>query len=92
MSKILRLTLHRKWFNEIASGIKKEEYREIKPYWDRRIGDKMFDEIYFRNGCSNDRPFMRVECKGIRKESNNYVILLGKIIEIQNYERNHNHQ
>jgi hypothetical protein len=35
--KILHLTLKKKWFDMIASGEKKEEYREIKPYWIKRL-------------------------------------------------------
>lgn len=35
--KILHLTLKKKWFDMIASGEKKEEYREIKPYWEKRF-------------------------------------------------------
>lgn len=34
---VLRLTLHRQWFDLIALGLKTEEYRECKPYWDRRF-------------------------------------------------------
>jgi hypothetical protein len=37
--KILHLTLKKKWFDMIASGEKKEEYREIKPYWVSRLVD-----------------------------------------------------
>ena len=33
----LHLTLKKKWWDMIASGEKKEEYREIKPYWIRRL-------------------------------------------------------
>lgn len=33
----LKLVLKRKWFEMIASGEKKEEYREITPYWQTRI-------------------------------------------------------
>ncbi len=35
--KILHLTLKKKWFDMVLSGIKKEEYREVKPYWNRRL-------------------------------------------------------
>jgi hypothetical protein len=35
--KILHLTLKKKWFDMIASGEKKEEYREIKKYWIERL-------------------------------------------------------
>lgn len=34
---ILRLTLTKKWFDMIASGEKKEEYREIKQFWSSRL-------------------------------------------------------
>lgn len=35
--KVLHLTLKKKWFDMIASGEKKEEYREIKPFWITRF-------------------------------------------------------
>ena len=68
--KILHLTLKKHWFNLIAQGIKTHEYREMKPYWIKRLVDisdtlpdkaKVFDEVYFKNGYSKDAPFMRVE-------------------------------
>lgn len=34
---ILHLTLKKKWFDMIASGEKKEEYREVKMYWWKRL-------------------------------------------------------
>lgn len=33
----LRLNLKAKWYNMIESGFKREEYREIKPYWFKRL-------------------------------------------------------
>jgi hypothetical protein len=33
MKKTLHLNLKRKWFDMIKSGEKKEEYRDITPYW-----------------------------------------------------------
>lgn|SRR5574344_215570 len=33
----LNLILKKKWYEAIQSGIKKEEYREIKPYWIYRL-------------------------------------------------------
>lgn len=35
--KILHLPLKAKWYEMIESGIKTEEYREIKPYWSKRF-------------------------------------------------------
>lgn len=34
---VLPLVLKGKWYSMIASGEKKEEYRESKPYWEKRI-------------------------------------------------------
>ena len=57
----------------IASGEKKEEYREIKPYWIKRLTAnnnafddcKDFSSIIFKNGYAKDAPTMTVECLGI---------------------------
>jgi len=35
--KILDLPLKKEWYEMIESGIKAEEYREIKPYWVKRF-------------------------------------------------------
>jgi hypothetical protein len=60
--KNLHLTLKKKWFDMIASGIKKEEYREIKPYWNRRLGrhgtDFVYGVVIFKNGYSRTAPTM----------------------------------
>ena len=46
----LTLTINRKWFDLIKAGIKKEEYREIKPYWIKRFIEDVFDAkmVHFR--------------------------------------------
>lgn len=35
--KVLTLSVKKEWFDKIVSGEKKEEYREIKPYWASRL-------------------------------------------------------
>lgn len=73
--KILHLTLKKKWFDMIASGEKKEEYRQDKPYWKNRFVKegywhsqtcKDFEIVRFKNGYAKDAPTIDVECKGIR--------------------------
>lgn len=59
----LRLNLKKEWYDLIESGVKKEEYREIKPYWltrlttvstnkervcNRFINDPYYDDVYFK--------------------------------------------
>lgn len=82
--KILHLTLMKKWFDEILAGTKTIEYREIKPYWTKRLLEKegkpvKYDFIFFRNGYSKDCRKMKVEFKGLRA-GKEYEILLGKVV------------
>lgn len=68
---MLVLPIKRKWFDMILSGEKKEEYREIKPYYDSRfdklwqgslIGGNAKRNIMFRNGYSKNSPSFIAEC------------------------------
>jgi hypothetical protein len=77
--KILHLTLKKKWFDLIASGEKKEEYREIKPYWCVRLMDKTisttegdsvtfkrwFDFVKFTNGYGKCAPSITLKWEGV---------------------------
>lgn len=67
--RVLHLTLHKRYFDMIASGEKPEEYRELKAYWFKRltyIGEfRKFEYIVFTNGYATDAPRIVVECKGI---------------------------
>lgn len=56
--KTLHLNLHKKWFDMILSGNKKEEYRELSDYWKKRflkVRDEHVDNITFSNGYKKDR-------------------------------------
>lgn len=44
--KTLHLNLHVKWFDMILSGEKKEEYREIKPYFQKKLLDKEWQRFH----------------------------------------------
>lgn len=68
---MLTLPIKKKWFDMILSGEKKEEYREIKPYYKTRF-EKLFAidpfneddkrEIIFRNGYSKNSPSFIAKC------------------------------
>lgn len=87
---VLHLTLKKEWFDMIASGEKREEYREIKPYWIKRLAGRHYDYVHFRNGYNKGCPEMLVECKGIdvgygkqrwgAGSAERYKIKLGRII------------
>ncbi|HAB66577.1 MAG TPA: hypothetical protein DCE23_04335 [Firmicutes bacterium] len=65
---MLTLTIKKKWFDIILSGEKKEEYREIKPYYDSRFLKSIedtrphTDTLLLRNGYGKDKPTLRCEC------------------------------
>ena len=92
---ILHLTLKKEWFDMIASGIKREEYREKKPYWDRRLMLNHFDAIQFRNGYNKNAPTMLVEFNklqsglgivewGAPERTPVFILKLGKILKMSN--------
>ncbi len=74
---MLVLPIKKKWFDMILSGEKKEEYREIKPYYTTRFVNAGFLEhtfnknctaptynrtvIMFRNGYSSNSPSFTAE-------------------------------
>lgn len=72
--KVLHLTLKKKWFDMIASGEKKEEYRDCVYFWDCRLLEpdcrlRHFDVVTFRNGYQKDAPTMTLKCEGIEIRS-----------------------
>ena len=96
---MLVLPIKKKWFDMIVSGEKKEEYREIKPYYDKRIGyfAKGVGEIttlVLRNGYSYKSPSIKCKCAitigpglegcGAKPGINYYVLKILKILEVRN--------
>lgn len=68
---MLTLPIKKKWLDMILSGEKKEEYREVKPYYDTRFAnlfpfgpsfDDYKEKIMFRNGYSKDSPQFTAIC------------------------------
>jgi len=94
VNKLLTLTLKKKWFDMILAGIKKEEYREIKPYWTKRLFN-IPRAILFTNGYGKKVPSILIECKGLYRSLGIiewgapekiavYILKLGEIIETKN--------
>ena len=73
---ILPLVLKGKWFDMIARGEKREEYRLPTIYWRKRLHnwDRKFTEntspiVEFRRGYAKDAPRMAFWCRGIETVS-----------------------
>jgi len=92
--EILHLTLKKKWFDMILAGEKKEEYREIKSYWAKRLFSKQYNTILFRNGYKKNCPQFLINftylTKGKGRETwggggaEVYILGLGDIIKVDN--------
>ena len=82
--KTLHLNLLRKYFDQIAEGNKTIEYRDKTDYWKRRLENKEYDVIKFRNGYAKDAPTMLVEYVGLNVGNPfAYEIQIGKVLEVQ---------
>ena len=77
----LKLVLKKQWYDMIASGKKKEEYRRICEYWVSRLlevneeGDyeyRKFDKVTFYLGYSKNRPSMTFAIKEICMDKGQY--------------------
>lgn len=82
---MLTLPIKKKWFDMILSGNKKEEYREIKPYYTSRFCKaydynfnngfthqplKVHETIKFRNGYSSKSPTIKCDVEITRGYGN----------------------
>jgi len=82
----LKIVIKRQWFDEIASGKKKIEYREVKPFWQSRLYDangkkRKYDNIEFINGYNVDAKRMVTKYEGFNKKGLKFNIKIGKIIK-----------
>jgi hypothetical protein len=89
--KILNLTLHAYYFNQILEGRKLNEYRDITHYWRSRLfhkdgTPKKYDVVQFRNGYATDAPVMIVEFCGVT-ETDCYDISLGRVLSSSNIDK-----
>jgi ASC-1-like (ASCH) protein len=89
MPEILYLNLRREYFEAIARGKKRIEYRKRSPYWRKRLEGRKYDVILFRNGYARNAPEMVVEFGGLRRYGQGrgaeYAIRLGKILRIKRW-------
>lgn len=99
---MLTLTIKKKWFDMILFGEKKEEYREIKPYYICRFKNLFLmypysgfpmpgcsrQEILFRNGYRKDSPsFIAVYALDMREGKEEWGAEKGKEYYILRIEK-----
>ena len=67
---VLHLPLKRKWYDMIASGKKREEYRDHSPYWTARI----------RNAIQADKPIVAAFSLGRNKATMFFDVMVIKAV------------
>ena len=87
---ILHLNLHGEFFAAIAAGTKKVEYRAGTSYWKKRLENRKYKFIQFRNGYATLAPEMLVKFRGVRRygkgASAYYAISLGRIVKSKRWK------
>lgn len=86
MERILRLPVNTNWYNLILSGELTHDYREIKPFWIKRLENKEYDIVEFYHRFSKLTP-IRYKFEWIKKgrlvnyNMNAYIIKFGERIK-----------
>lgn len=86
----LTTTIQRRWLRDIVARRKKTEYREIKPYWTKRLGSVSTPFLLrLINGMGKKVPEVTVVVRRVQKnaKSGNYELQLGRIAEVRNWDR-----
>lgn len=82
----LFLPLKTKWYDLIESGEKTSEYREVKPYWEKRL-NKHYDTVTFQRAYSKNPPRMTFKIISIEKVKHTNDLGLDEVFEIKLGER-----
>ena len=87
---MLILHLHRPWFEAIAMGYKRYEFREVTPYWKKRLEGREYDQVLLHNGYHPTDPMLVMAYEGYEQVEvagrPYYKLQLGAVHEVRNYE------
>lgn len=81
-------TIKREWFKSIADGTKRVEYREIKPYWIRRLSNvKTPFLLRLINGMQQKAPEVTVKITSVTKNrrSRQFELAIGNIVQLKHW-------
>ena len=85
--KRITTTIKREWLSKIIAGTKSVEYREVKPYWTKRLaGINCPFELRLVNGMSKSAPeaSLRIDRVTIGEE---YELHIGAVLRTRNCKR-----
>lgn len=83
-------TIKRQWLAEIVSGTKKIEYREMKPYWRKRLAKVSVPfELRLINGYTQQPPEVLVRINRVRanRAEKLYELHIAKVLKVRNWDK-----
>lgn len=86
----LTTTIKREWLREIVAGRKAVEYREIKPYWTKRLATvKVPFALRLINGMQAKSPEVTVIVRRVLKNtrSRQYELHIGAVTAVRHWDR-----
>jgi hypothetical protein len=91
---VITTTLKRQWFAKIVAGTKRIEYREIKPYWTRRLRKVRTPfKLVLRNGMNPPIPVLTVRIDRIspspkgHRRGGTYALHIGRVLKVEHWDR-----
>lgn len=85
--RVLRLPVNEYWYGLIVSGQLTHDYREIKPYWTKRLENNEYDIVEFYHRFKKDIEPIRYKLEWIKKgrlvnyNMDAYIIKFGERVE-----------
>ena len=83
-------TIKRQWLSQIIEGVKRIEYRQIKPYWTRRLKDISLPfELRLINGMNPPVPEVTVLIRKVTMDRREgvYELHIKKVLAFKNWDR-----
>ena len=83
-------TIKRQWLSEIIEGVKRIEYRQIKPYWTKRLRDISLPfELRLINGMNPPVPEVTVLIRKVTmaRREGVYELHIKKVLAFKHWDR-----
>lgn len=93
-SDIITTTIKREWFAQIVARTKRIEYREVKPYWTRRLRRVTIPfRLVLRNGMTPPVPVVTVRIDKVTPDPRRnprpgtYALHIGRVLRVEHWDQ-----
>ena len=81
MERVLRLPCNEQWYWGILTGEIPFDYREVKPYWIKRLENKEYDVVEFYHRFKKNLEPIKYKLLSIEKHEPVYFIKFGERVK-----------